>query len=90
VKASFHVHGHVQGVGFRWFVVNEASQLGLAGWVRNEPDGTVSGEAGGEFSLLEAFRERLERGPSHARILGLDWWMGDGGESLPLPFEIRR
>ena len=89
MKASFRAHGRVQGVGFRSFVRQEAQALGLAGWVRNDPDGTVSGEAGGSLSLLEAFRERLERGPSFARISRLDWGLSDGGESLPLPFEVR-
>jgi len=89
VKAAFHAHGRVQGVGFRWFVSQEAQALGLAGWVRNEADGTVSGEAGGDFSRLEAFRERLEHGHSFARITRLDWSPADGGESLPVPFAIR-
>jgi len=90
VKATFHAHGRVQGVGFRWFVLNEAQQLGLGGWVRNEADGTVSGEAEGDFSRLEALKDRLEAGPSGARVSRLDWWVVDGGQSLPRPFEIRR
>jgi acylphosphatase len=90
VKAGFHAHGRVQGVGFRWYVAQEAQALELGGWVRNEPDGTVSGEAEGDFSRLEGFRERLEGGPSFARVTRLDWWVVDDGQSLPHPFEIRR
>jgi acylphosphatase len=89
MRASFHVHGRVQGVGFRYFVRQEAQALELSGWVRNEADGTVRGEAAGDFSRLEAFREILERGPSGARITRLDWWPGDEGQSLPFPFAIR-
>ena len=89
MRASFHVHGRVQGVGFRYFVRQQAQDLGLSGWVRNEPDGTVSGCAEGDFSRLEAFREQLERGNGGARITRLDWWAVDGGQSLPCPFAIR-
>ena len=89
MKAVFHAHGRVQGVGFRYFVRQEAQNLGLAGWVRNEADGTVSGEAEGSFSALEAFRERLEGGHSFARVSRLDWATSDGGQSLPQPFAIR-
>jgi acylphosphatase len=88
VKAGFKAHGRVQGVGFRYFVLEAARALGLAGWVRNESDGTVSGEAGGDFSRLEAFRERLQQGSARARITRLDWWTADGGESLPAPFAV--
>jgi len=90
VKAGFRAHGRVQGVGFRWFVLNEAHALDLAGWVRNDPEGTVSGEAAGDFSRLEALKEALERGPTHGRVSRLDWSLGEGGELLPHPFEIRR
>jgi acylphosphatase len=89
MNVAFQVHGRVQGVGYRYFVLREAQGLGLSGWARNEPDGTVSGEAGGDFSRLEAFRALLERGPGPARITRLDWLPVDGGKSLPFPFAIR-
>ena len=89
MQVSFHVHGRVQGVGFRYFVRQEAQNLDLAGWVRNEPDGTVSGVAVGEFSRLEAFRDLLGQGRGGARITRLDWCPEDGGQSLPFPFVIR-
>ena len=41
IARRYIVRGRVQGVGFRWFVDYEARQLGLAGWVRNNIDGTV-------------------------------------------------
>jgi acylphosphatase len=86
--ASFQVHGRVQGIGFRYFVRRQAQALELAGWVRNEVDGSVSGEAVGTFSVLEAFREILEQGGPGSRITRLDWWPKDEGKSLPFPFEI--
>ena len=89
MKAIFRVHGRVQGVGFRHFVRQEALALGLAGWVRNDPDGTVSGEAGGPGPVLEAFRECLEQGNTFSRVSRLDWGASDGGESLPQPFAVR-
>ena len=85
----FRVRGRVQGVGFRRFARQEAQALGLAGWVRNDPDGSVAGEASGPFSQLEAFRDRLASGPGYGRVSALDWNTCDGGESLPLPFEVR-
>jgi len=85
----FRVRGRVQGVGFRRFAAREAEALGLAGWVRNDPDGSVSGEAAGDLSRLEAFRDTLSRGPAFGRVSGLDWNTCAGGESLPLPFAIR-
>ena len=90
MKAAFHAHGRVQGVGYRWFVLQEAQGLDLAGWVSNEADGTVQGEAGGDLSRLEGLRDQLERGHSFARVTRLDWWVVDDGQSLPHPFEIRR
>ena len=62
------VRGRVQGVGFRWFVLKRARDLGLSGQVRNRPDGTVEAEAEGARSALEEWLERLREGPAGARV----------------------
>ena len=62
------VRGRVQGVGFRWFVDFEARQLGLAGWVRNLPDGTVEALAMGSEEQLAALYQKLRKGPRAARV----------------------
>jgi len=90
MRVAFKVHGRVQGVGFRYFVLECAQNLGLGGWVRNDYDGTVAGEAFGEALLLEALRKELERGPNMAYVTRLDWMPLDGAQSPPLPFEVRR
>jgi acylphosphatase len=90
MRCSFHAHGRVQGVGFRWFVLGEAHALGLAGWVRNEGDGTVSGVAEGEPPVMARFRDLLASGPASSHVSRLDWHPLDGAQSLPLPFEVRR
>jgi acylphosphatase len=90
MRMAFCVRGRVQGVGFRYYVQEQAWSLGLAGWVRNEYDGTVTGEAGGEPLPLEEFRRLLERGPSMSYVTRLDWSPLDEGQSLPLPFEVWR
>jgi acylphosphatase len=90
MRVAFQVHGRVQGVGFRYFVLECAQNLGLGGWVRNEYDGTVVGEASGEPLLLEDLRGQLERGPNLSYVTRLDWMPLDKAQSLPLPFEVRR
>jgi acylphosphatase len=57
------VRGRVQGVGYRVFALREASYLGLAGFVANEPDGSVRVIAEGSRGDLEALLERLGEGP---------------------------
>jgi acylphosphatase len=90
VAIRFHVHGAVQGVGYRRFVEREAQALNLAGWVRNEPDGSVSGEVEGSEAALAIFRARLAEGPAYAAVGQLDWEALDVRSSLPLPFQIIR
>lgn len=63
------IGGRVQGVGFRWSAVQEAKDLGLCGWVRNEDDGSVSVHAEGAPESLEAFAQWLREGPPGARVL---------------------
>ncbi|HEY1801652.1 MAG TPA: acylphosphatase [Terriglobales bacterium] len=64
----FVVRGRVQGVGFRWFVEREAHTLGIAGWVRNNSDGTVEILAMGSREQLSGLRSRLQQGPRAARV----------------------
>ncbi len=64
----FLVRGRVQGVGFRWFVEREAHILGVAGWVRNNSDGSVEVLATGTRDQLAGLRSRLREGPRSARV----------------------
>jgi len=62
------ITGRVQGVGFRWFVENEASKLGISGWVRNREDGCVEVLAAGSKAQLDTVYDVLQRGPRAARV----------------------
>ncbi len=64
----FVVRGRVQGVGFRWFVEREAHILAIAGWVRNNSDGSVEVHAQGTRDQLAGLRSRLREGPRAARV----------------------
>ena len=64
----FLIQGRVQGVGFRWFVHREASELDLHGWVRNTEDGDVEVVAAGPREDIAEFRSSLRRGPRGARV----------------------
>ena len=64
----FFVRGRVQGVGFRWFVEREAHILAIAGWVRNNHDGSVEVHAQGTRDQLAGLHGRLREGPRAARV----------------------
>lgn len=68
VAKTFRVTGRVQGVGFRWSAQEEAQRLGLAGWVRNDDDGAVSGLIQGPEAAVEGFAAWLRRGPRGALV----------------------
>ena len=68
----FVVRGRVQGVGFRWFVEREAHILGIAGWVRNNADGSVEVLAQGTRDQVSGLRSRLTQGPRAARVDGVE------------------
>jgi acylphosphatase len=74
------VHGRVQGVGYRMFVVDAATMLGLVGWVANEAGGTVRTVVEGpEPNLLELLRG-LRAGPQGARVDAVDeTWTAPSG-----------
>ncbi len=66
------VRGRVQGVGFRYFVQNEAARLGLTGNVRNCPDSTVEIVAEGNARAIADLIEQVKQGPRLARVERVD------------------
>ncbi|MEK6222453.1 MAG: acylphosphatase [Chloroflexota bacterium] len=69
------VHGKVQGVGFRYFVMENAQALELTGWTRNRLNRTVEVLAEGEKSDIELFLEKLRLGPrvSSVKKIDVEW-----------------
>ncbi len=64
----FVVRGRVQGVGFRYFALQSARELGVAGFARNLPDGSVEVLAEADEAALAALETRLREGPAFARV----------------------
>lgn len=69
------VSGRVQGVGFRYFVVEQAERIGVTGWVRNQWDDTVEVTAEGTRKALDRLVLQLQRGPasSHVSRVEVQW-----------------
>ena len=84
------VRGVVQGVGFRWFVRERARRLGLSGWVRNLPDGSVEVAAAGDHGQLELLRAELRHGPRGAFVDAVEDMPAGAPEPLAEPFGILR
>ncbi len=82
------VRGTVQGVGFRFFAERSARALGVHGWVRNRPDGSVESVAEGDQAAVEEYLKRLARGPVGARVDGVD--VEPVSPEGSLAFEVRR
>ncbi|MEP7226074.1 MAG: acylphosphatase [Gemmatimonadales bacterium] len=68
MTTRFQVFGMVQGVGFRWFVARHARSLGLTGFVRNLPNGSVEVMADGPEEALPALERLLRTGPGSAQV----------------------
>ena len=71
------VSGRVQGVGFRYFVMQNAQTLGLAGWVRNLHDGRVEVVAEGPHEALDRLLAALRKGPMSAEVESIDYDFSD-------------
>jgi acylphosphatase len=82
------VRGRVQGVGYRFFVLRLANDLGLDGWVSNEADGSVRVRAEGPTNTLGALLDGLRVGPSGARVDDVDVRWGAATRDLG-PFAVR-
>jgi acylphosphatase len=68
VARHVRVTGRVQGVFFRAWAQGEARQLGVSGWIRNCPDGSVEAHLEGEAGDVDRMVARLRRGPSNAQV----------------------
>ena len=84
------ISGRVQGVGFRWFVREEARRLGLSGWVTNLPSGEVEVRASGEDGSVDRLRRALEVGPTGATVELVNDVESEAATALPYPFTIHR
>ncbi len=62
------IHGHVQGVGFRYYCYEQATELGLTGYARNRRDGTVETEVQGEDESVDRYARVMSRGPHIAHV----------------------
>jgi len=88
VRLDATVIGRVQGVGFRYFVLREAMDLGLEGWVANVPAGAVRCVAEGPRPRLQSLLERLHEGPASAIVERVsEAWLPATGTLGP--FEVR-
>ena len=82
------VRGRVQGVYYRASTVEEAQALGLGGFARNRPDGSVEVVARGPRPRLDQLIDYLHRGPNLARVTAVEIDWSDQSEA-PHPFAIR-
>lgn len=79
-RAVFVITGSVQGVGFRWYVLQAAKALGLTGEIRNRADGAVVVEVEGTHEAIERLLETAREGPAMAMVTQVDvsWSEGTG------------
>ncbi len=68
VRLSAFVHGHVQGVGFRWWTRSRALELGLVGYASNQADGRVHVVAEGPSEKVQALLDALRSGETPGRV----------------------
>lgn len=89
IRRRVRVVGRVQGVGFRWWTLNQARALGLRGTVRNCPDGSVEVAAAGPPQALERLHSLLADGPRAAHVEHIEE-LDRPPNDLPDPFDIVR
>jgi acylphosphatase len=81
IRLHATVHGRVQGVSFRYFVLECAKRLDLSGWVRNRYDGTVEVMAEGAGNKLKILVKDLNRGSKASDVSHVDiQWLDATGE----------
>src|SRR5438067_5338120 len=89
IRKHWFVSGQVQGVGFRAFTYESATDLELKGWVRNLTDGRVEIVAQGNEPTIAKLLERVKKGPQFGRVDSVKEAPADEKEALKEKFEIR-
>jgi acylphosphatase len=72
IAVNLTVHGRVQGVFYRDWTVRNARELGLAGWVRNRPDGTVEALLQGDETAVRRMVGLMRSGPPRAHVTRIE------------------
>jgi acylphosphatase len=85
---NFHITGTVQGVFFRAHTRKKAEELGVKGFVRNEPDGSVYIEAEAPQNIIDQFILWCHKGPERATVTTVE--VNEGPLKSFTTFEIRR
>lgn len=88
-QVRLSIHGRVQGVFFRASARDTAARVGVRGWVRNRPDGTVEAVASGPERSVEHFIDWCRSGPTAARVARLEVGPVEPEVDLPEGFEVR-
>lgn len=83
------VKGRVQGVGYRYFTLQNARELGLTGWVKNMHDGSVEAVLAGPEQQVAEMIEKLKAGPFSARVSAIEEQDTDLQEEDFQDFRIR-
>lgn len=73
VRLTAWVHGHVQGVGFRWWTRSRALEIGLTGFASNRPDGRVQIVAQGPRAGCERLLDLLQGGEAPGQVEKVIW-----------------
>jgi acylphosphatase len=89
LRKHWFVSGRVQGVSFRAFTYESATDLKVTGWVRNLTDGRVEIVAEGNEKAINQLLEKVRKGPTAARVEAVKEAKADEKEKLADHFEIR-
>ncbi|HET7605257.1 MAG TPA: acylphosphatase [Sphingomicrobium sp.] len=88
VARHIRVTGRVQGVFYRAWAQGQARELGVSGWIRNCPDGSVEAHLGGEEDCVDRMIQRMRQGPSNAQVDDVE--VEEATPENPGRFELRR
>lgn len=88
VRVQVIASGLVQGVNYRWFVMERAKELSVRGWVKNLPDGRVEAELEGRKENVDLLLEAMKKGPNMAHVTGVSV-VPLSGEKSYRDFQVR-